>query len=141
LLWIHLRFRETLAAGGAAAPSTTRERNPLRALLALPDRAIRRANLVGFLVVFGFSFFETTISFFTADKLGFDPWKLAQIFIYLGVISIITQGYLVRRIIPRIGEKRAAVGGIGLQALGLLGLGWAIGIAESVPMLYFVLTF
>lgn len=139
LVWIHARFRETLPAENRGK-AATRERNPLRALLSLPDRALRRANAIGFLIVFAFSFFETTISFFVADKFGFGPWRLAQVFIYLGVVSIITQGFLVRRFIPRIGEKRAAVGGMAFQSVGLIALGWAIGIAESIPMLFAVLT-
>jgi MFS family permease len=140
LVWISLRFSETLSpeVRNAASP---RERNPLRSLLTLPDRALRRANVIGFLIVFAFSFFETTISFFAADKFGFGPWKLAQVFVFLGVVSMITQGFLVRRFIPRIGEKRAAVGGMAVQAAGLIALGLAIGVAESIPAMFVALAF
>lgn len=142
LVWVWARFAETLPPERRGAGQTTlRERNPLRALFTLPDRALRRVNLVGFLVTFAFSFFETTISFFTADRLGYGPRDLALVFVYLGVVSILTQGVLVRRIVPRIGEKRAALGGIATLAAGLLALGWAVGVARSGPLLFAVLTF
>jgi MFS family permease len=142
LLWIQARFRETLSAeargtGGA----TMRERNPLHSLFQQPDPAIRRANVVGFVVTFGFSFFESIISFFVADALGYSPRDLTTIFIVIGVVSIITQGVLARRFVPKLGEKPSAVGGMALIAASFAGLGYAIGIAHSAPLLYLVLIF
>lgn len=144
LAWIGARFRETLPVENRGAGITLRERNPLHALFQLPDAAIRRTNVVGFLVVFGFSFFETTISFFTADPvlgLGYDARQLTAVFIYLGVISIFTQGFLVRRAVPAFGEKPLAIVGMGLIAVGFLGIGLSVGILRSVPLMYLALTF
>ena len=114
LVWINARFSETLPPGKRGADLAPRVRNPLRALFTLPDRTLRRANLVGFLVTFCFSFFETTIAFFTADQLNYTPRQLTMVFVHLGVVSILTQGLLVRRAVPRFGEKRSALAGIGL---------------------------
>lgn len=139
LVWIAARFRETLPVESRGAGVTLRERNPLRALLTLPDVAIRRANVVGFLLTFGFSFFETLITFFTADAFHYSPRDLVSVFVFNGVVSIITQGFLVRRAVPKLGEKRAAVLGIGLVALGMLGLGLTIGLLHSVPLMYVAL--
>jgi MFS family permease len=140
LLWIGLRFRETLSLADRGEGATFRERNPLHALFQLPDAVIRRTNLIGFLVVFGFSFFETTISFFTADRLGFGPRQLTGIFVYLGIISILTQGMLVRRAVPKLGEKAVALLGIALMGCGFLALGAGVGIARSIPFMYVALT-
>ncbi len=57
LVWIQARFRETLPAEARGAGVTLRERNPLHSLFQQPNAAIRRANVVGFVVTFGFSFF------------------------------------------------------------------------------------
>ncbi len=141
LAWIAARFRETLPVENRGAGTTLRERNPLRALLTLPDRAIRRANVVGFLLTFGFSFFETLITFFAADRFGWTPRQLVSVFVFNGVVSIITQGFLVRRLVPKMGEKRAAILGIGSVAVGMIGLGLAIGWARSVPLMYVALAF
>lgn len=141
LLWVAARFRETLPADRRGAGATLRERNPLRALLTLPDRAVRRANVVGFLLTFGFSFFETLITFFAADRFGYAPRDLVAVFVFNGVISILTQGFLVRRAVPALGEKRVALLGIAFVAAGMFGLGLAIGLARSVPLMFAALAF
>lgn len=140
LLWINARFTETLPSdkrGTAAA----RERNPVRAVFGLADRTLQRTNLVGFLLTFCFSFFETTISFFTADRLGYSPRQLVMVFVHLGVVSILTQGLLVRRAVPAIGEKRTALAGIALLAVSFVALGLSIGLARSAPLMFLTLTF
>lgn len=140
LVWISARFRETLPADARGAGLSLRERNPLHSLFQQPDAAIRRANVVGFVVTFGFSFFETVISFFTADALHYSPRDLGLIFVNIGVVSIITQGVLARRYVPKLGEKPSAVGGMALIALSFAGLGYAIGVAHSAPLMYLMLT-
>lgn len=140
LLWIQARFSETLPPERRSGTSGLRERNPLRLLFTLPDRTLRRVNLVGFLVTFAFSFFETTISFFTADALGYGPRQLTLVFVHLGLVSILTQGLLVRRAVPRLGEKRTALLGLAALAIGFAGLGAAIGLARSAPLMYTALT-
>lgn len=141
LLWIRARFRETLPPEARGAGTTTlRDRNPFHSLFRQPDGAIRRVNLVGFVVTFGFSFFESVISFFTADALHYAPRDLTLIFVNIGLVSIVTQGVLARRYVPRLGEKPSAVFGMALIGLGFAGLGYAIGIARSVPLMYVMLT-
>lgn len=140
-VWVAGRFHETLPPERRGAGDTgARVRNPLRALLTMPNNGIRRANVVGFLVVFGFSFFETIIAFFTADKLGYTPRNLTLIFVHIGVVSILTHGVLVRRFVPRMGEKRAALFGIAAIALAFVALGWAIGVAQSSAWMFVALT-
>ena len=143
LAWIHARFHETLPVEKRRAGLSLRARNPIRALFTLPDRSLRRVNLVGFLVTFAFSFFETVISYFTADAntLAYTPRQLTMVFVHLGVVSIITQGVLVRRAVPALGEKRAALLGVALIAVAFVGLGFSIGVARSAPLMFLSLTF
>jgi MFS family permease len=140
LLWVWTRFTETLPPEKRGAPAP-RERNPIRAIFALNDLSIRRVSWVGFLLTFCFSFFETTISFFTADQLGYTPGQLAMVFVHLGVVSILTQGLLVRRAVPLIGEKRTALAGLALLAAGFIALGLSVGVARSAPLMFLTLTF
>lgn len=140
LIWIGARFTETLPPEKRGTPAV-RERNPLRAVFGLADRTLRRTNLVGFFVTFCFSFFETTISFFTADQLAYSPRQLTMVFVHLGVVSILTQGLLVRRAVPLIGEKRTALVGVALLALSFVGLGLSVGVARSAPLMFLTLTF
>ena len=141
LFWVWTRFRETLPPEARGAGTTTlRERNPFHSLFQQPDAAIRRANIVGFVVTFGFSFFESVISFFTADALGYTPRDLAYVFLNIGLVSIITQGVLARRFVPVLGEKPSAVYGMALIGVAFAGLGYAIGVARSAPLMYAMLT-
>jgi len=117
LLWISARFRETFVPGlGAELPERTR--HPVRALFAIRDATVRRANLVYFLVALIFSGYEITISFLATERLQYSEHQLTYIFVFAGVVSILTQGLLVRRLVPRFGEKRAAVGGLAAIAAG-----------------------
>jgi MFS family permease len=140
LLWVQLRFRETLLPGARQGGLTLRERNPFHSLFQQPDAAIRRANVVGFVVTFGFSFFESTIGFFTADALHYSPRDLTLIFVNIGLVSMLTQGVFARRYVPRLGEKPSAVAGMALIGVAFAGLGYAIGVAQSAPMMYAMLT-
>lgn len=141
LLWVQARFRETLAPELRGAASSHRERNPIHALFRQANTAIRRANIVGFVVTFGFSFFESTISFFVADALQYTPRDLTMIFVTIGLVSIFTQGALARRMVPRFGEKPSAVAGMILIAASFAGLGYAVGVAHSAPLMYLSLVF
>ncbi len=140
LVWIKLRFRETLPPERRAAVPV-RALNPLRAIFTHSDANLRRLCLVGFLVTFCFGFFETTVSFFTAEKLGYTPRQLTMVFVHLGVVSILTQGLLVRRAAPVLGEKRTALIGIGVLAAAFVALGLSVGVARSAPLMFLTLTF
>jgi MFS family permease len=136
LIWISLRFRETLTSENRQQ-ARTRTRNPIAGLLSLGDSATRRANLVYFLYALVFSAFEATLSFLAAERLGYKERQLAEVFVFIGFISIFTQGGLVRRIIPKIGERAGAIGGFVLIAIGFAGLA----LAQSAPQLYGALAF
>jgi len=125
LAWIALRFRETCAGAGQAAPEAERTRHPLHALFAIRDTAIRRANLVYFLFAIVFSGYEITISFLVTERLRYSEHQLTYIFVFAGILSILTQGVLVRRFMPRIGEKRGALGGVALIAAGFAWVSFA----------------
>lgn len=119
LLWVQRRFAETYRPGLASAE---RARRPLRTLLALPAPHIRRVILSNALFVLGFSGLELTLGFFAQERLGYTPRQLTLVFVYTGVVSVLTQGLLVRRLVPRLGERRASLLGLVLAFAGMAGL-------------------
>jgi MFS family permease len=119
LAWIGLRFRETLPPDHRTGAGEERTRNPLRALFAIRNTAVRRANLVYFLLALVFAGYEITVSFLAAERLHYSEHQLTFIFVFVGVVSILTQGLLVRRLVPKFGEKAGALGGLALIAAGL----------------------
>lgn len=126
LWWIHARFTETLGAEAQAeARVSERERNPLRAILALDNTAIRRINLIAFVYSVAFVAMEMTLTYLAAQRFGYTARQNGYLLCFLGVCSIVTQGVVVRRLLQRWPEGRVLGWGLGLSAVGLLGIGWA----------------
>lgn len=90
-----------------------------------------------FLTTFAFAQFESTLSLLT-QELGFAARSNFFIFAYIGFILTLSQGILVRRLIPKVGEYRMGLAGIVLMVIGLLLIGVA-GNVGSYPLLYAVL--
>ena len=131
----YLVFPETLARD---------KRRPFRLARANPLGAARQARLypaVAWLLVAGFLFdvahfvYPATWSFFT--KAAFD-WSSAEIGVSLAVIGIgfvFVQGYLIRRILPWLGERRTAYAGLLVNMAALAGIAFA----TSGAMIYALL--
>lgn len=131
LLQVQRRFAETYTPG---APSTTAERprHPLRALFSIPSAPIRRVILINALFVLGFSGLELTLGFLAAERLHYTPRELTIVFVFVGVVSVLTQGGLVRRLVPLIGEKAAGAGGL---LLACVGMAW-LAVSHSPATIY-----
>ena len=125
LLWISARFKETLSAETRAASLTPRLRNPLRAILALDNLAVRRVNIVAFVFSVAFVAMEVTLTFLTAERFGYTARQNGLLLGFLGVCSIVTQGYIVRKILKPANETRVLAAGLALTAIGLLAAGFA----------------
>jgi MFS family permease len=125
LIWIRARFRETLAPAAAGRSAEPRLRNPLRAILGLDNAAVRGANLVGFLYQLAFVAMEASLVFVSAERFHYTPMDNGKLMGFLGVCSIITQGYIVRKLIGRVRETRLLAIGLLCSTAGLLGIGFA----------------
>lgn len=77
-----------------------------------------------FFTTFAFAQFESTLALLTQD-FGLGDRFNFYIFSYIGLILALSQGLLVRRFIPRLGEFRMSLIGTVLMAVGLLGIGVA----------------
>ncbi|MBI5771274.1 MAG: MFS transporter [Verrucomicrobia bacterium] len=125
LVWITARFNETLTAAARAQPREKRERNPLRAILSLDNAAVRRVNFVAFTFSIAFVAMEVSITFLTAQRFGYTARQNGLLLGFLGVCSIITQGYIVRKILKPANETRVLAAGLALSGVGLLIVGFA----------------
>jgi MFS family permease len=90
-----------------------------------------------FLTTFAFAQFESTLSLLT-KSLGLADRNNFYVFAYIGLVLAISQGVLVRRLIPRLGEFKMGLAGTVLMALGLALIGVA-GSQQSTALLYTVL--
>ncbi|MEQ1722592.1 MAG: MFS transporter [Pseudobdellovibrio sp.] len=86
---------------------------------------------VFFLSSLAMSTMEATLVLFMKAKFNWGIKEVSFGFAYIGVMIIITQGFLVRKLIPKFGEKQVLRTGLVLMSMGLSG----IAIAESLPVL------
>jgi DHA1 family tetracycline resistance protein-like MFS transporter len=78
--------------------------------------------LLGALVVLGFAALEGTFSLYLKTRFGWSPERAAFGFAFLGLVSAVVQGGLIRRLVPRHGEPRLIITGLTTVAVGFAGL-------------------
>jgi MFS family permease len=139
LLWVLRRFPETLPPErrGARNESVARSLSPFRRLQALRFPGVVRTNLIYFLHLTAFAAMEFTLTFLAVERFGFTVADNTWMFVYSGLWIAVVQGGVVRRIVPRQGERRVAVLGLCLLVPGFV----ATGLAGSSLVLYVGLTF
>lgn len=104
---------------------------------AVGQPAIGLVLVTMFLTTFAFAQFESTLSLLT-KYLGMPDRKNYLVFAYIGFILSLSQGLLVRRLVPRLGEKLMSIIGTVLMTAGLVLIGKSAD-ADSTTMLYCVL--
>jgi MFS family permease len=125
LVWIGVRFHETLPAGGGAAAPEPRLRNPVAAILGLEDPALRQTNLVAFVFAVAFVAMEATVTFLAAQRFGYTARDNGWLLAFLGLCAIVTQGYVVRKMLRVMDERRVLRLGLASAGVGLVGIGLA----------------
>lgn len=126
---------ESLRTDSRAAPHHWLDLSSLRTALARP--AIGRILWAMFITTFAFAQFESTLSLLT-DRLKLSPRYNFYVFAYVGLVLTLSQGLLVRRLVPKVGEFAMGLAGTLLMAVGLLAVGLAAW-QGSLPLLYGVL--
>lgn len=102
---------------------------------ALTDPAIGGLIVSFFLFSLAFSGMESMFVLFTKDVYGYGPAANGYLLAYLGIIIAIIQGGLVGRLAPRVGERRLAILGVGLELFTLAALPFAPVLGGSLPPL------
>ncbi len=101
----------------AMRPDEPVHRPGLRELLGRP--LMTRLLILGFFVYIAMAMFETIFPFWTKARFEWGPREVGLSFTWLAVVVGITQGLVVGRLAPVIGEGRLAMGGLAAYALGL----------------------
>ena len=121
---------------------------------ALQNRITAQILLLSFLFTMAFAAMQPTFPLFGSIRFGLDERHVGYLFAFLGTISAIVQGGLVRRLVPIIGETRliklsgfpfiaglltiAFAGSVGMLLLGLALL--AIGFGGTLPSIVSLLS-
>lgn len=133
LVQVLQRFPETLPAASRGISRTHRTANPFRLFARRELPGVDRTNLAYFIFIFIFAGMEFTLTFLAKDRFAYDAKDLGFVFVYIGLVLVLVQGGLVRRLAPRVGERKLALAGILLLALGLAVTGTS---GESKPIFY-----
>ena len=136
LWWVAAKFPETLPPERRGSGEVTRSLNPFRRLRGLAFPGVVRTHLIYFVQLTAFGAMEFTLSFLAADRFGFGVASIAWMFVYVGLWIAVVQGGLIRRLVPKLGERTVARIGLGMLVPGFL----AVGFARSVLELYVGLT-
>jgi DHA1 family tetracycline resistance protein-like MFS transporter len=76
--------------------------------------------LMGFLVFFAMTNFETTFPLWADASFGWGPQQVGFIFMYLGFIVLLTQMFLAGKLVPVFGEGKVLMLAVGSYMFGLL---------------------
>jgi len=76
----------------------------------------------------------------TEDRLGWTPDQTNSLFFLIGIIQVITQGFLIQRLVGRFGELRIAVTGLVMIAIGFVIIG-ITSITLFAPLVFFASLF
>lgn len=125
LVWIGARFNETLSPESQAGAVEPRLRNPIAAILGLENPAVRRANLVAFVFSIAFVAMESALTFLASTRFGYTARENGILLGFLGVCAIVTQGYIVRKLLRVADEVRVLGVGLGFSVVGFFVIGFA----------------
>ena len=124
--WITARFKETLTDAARAEARDPRLRNPIAAIFGLENADVRRANIVAFVYSVAFVAMETSLTFLAAERFHYTVRQNGNLLGFLGLCSIVVQGWLVRKLLKTVPEIRVLTSGLVASALGLLVIGFAV---------------
>ncbi|HEV8480128.1 MAG TPA: TCR/Tet family MFS transporter [Candidatus Eisenbacteria bacterium] len=103
-----------------------RRANPLGTLFHMWKRpAVRNVLGAFFFWMVANQVMPSTWSFYTKLKFGWSEALIGASFTCAGVVMAASQALLMRRLVPRIGERRSALLGIASASLGYIGFGLA----------------
>ena len=120
LLFAFFRLPETRPEG---TPSRRRWFDLEGWRLALGHRPVAVPLLTFFVTTLAFANFEGTVARFARDELHYRMDQMGFLFAYIGVVLVLTQGFIVRRLVVRIGEVWMTVIGLVLMLGGLATVG------------------
>lgn len=126
-LWIHRHVAETLPEDRREKHSTSI--NPFARLRVQGGTGgpVGRVLVVYFIFLLIFSGMEFTLTFLALERLDYGPRENTAMFVYIGVVLILVQGWFVRRYAHVFGERFLARSGVALALLGMGTLAYAVG--------------
>lgn len=105
LLMIVFWFRETFDPKNRAL-SETKKIHPIARVFNSKNKEVIIYSFLYFIFVFAFSGFEFSINFYLSQFLNYSPVAIGFTFVYIGIIIVLIQGGVFRRLSGKIKETR-----------------------------------
>ncbi len=117
-----LAFKMLPESRNFSAPSVDRGRRLEKILKALHTPVLSPLILLVFLTTFAMAHIEASLFLYVQHQFGWGLKQAAYGFAYIGVIMVFTQGYLIRKWMPRLGERQMLLAGlvVSTMAYGLI---------------------
>ena len=91
-----------------------------------------------FLLTLALAGIEASLFLYVRDRLSWSHFPASIGFTYIGLMMVLTQGFLVRKLIPAFGERKIVMWGLIVAGIGFAGVGmtnWLWFLAMSVTLL------
>ncbi|MDA0348160.1 MAG: MFS transporter [Verrucomicrobia bacterium] len=135
--WLKSRFKESLAPENRDKSETKGGLSSVLQMLSLKEDGIRQVNWLFLIFITAFSGMEFTLTFFAVERFFYTPAQNGYIFLYVGFLLVLIQGGIVRRLSPKVGEKRMAIAGLAFGVIAFL----LLSKSETQLLFYVSLTF
>lgn len=136
LIWVYRCFGETLSeAKRKPVPVHPGKALAIFRIFQCPEAATRRTNVVYLIYMLAFSGMEFTLTFLAVERFAFSPAQNGGMFVFIGLVLVIVQGGIVRRLAAPVGEKRLALAGLAFGVAAFL----ALAIATQLGLFFIAL--
>lgn len=135
-LWAFKVLKESLPPEKRTQPQA----KPSRAVLAkkyLNVPTLGALIFMAFVSTYALAHMESTLALYVQDLWGWGVSQASFAFAYIGVIIVFTQGFLIRKLMPKFGEPPIMFSGLVMCSLGF----YLIAHATTIPIMIVAVTF
>ncbi len=126
LILAFFSFNETLPLRKQSSPVALSAWQRLQQIVKLSSEPVVGPLLgIYFLASLGLSFMEVSLFMWVQDRFQLSLSTASLGFAYVGLVMALTQGGLIRSLLPRFGERRLQLLGLCLSTVGIASLPWA----------------
>ena len=132
-----LKFLPESRVGQSSPVIQTRKKRFARIFASLNTPVLGTLMLLVFLSTFAMAHIEASLFIMMQDDFSWTLTQAGMGFAYVGVVMVITQGYLIRKMMPKYGERRLLIVGLVLSTLAYALIAayaelWMIGVGVTL---------
>lgn len=131
-IWAWKKLPETHKETQTSEKPTGSVLGRLFSIFHIPNGPQRLIHFAYFVFMLSFSGMEFSLTFLAAERFEYSPSQMVWIFLWVGFLLLVAQGFLVRRFVKKTGERRMALIGISSTLVGF----WLLASTDSEPLFY-----